>query len=385
MPRFVDLSGQQFGRLLVIKRAEKRGTRVLWECLCEDGNLSYATTSDLRSGKHRSCGCLQRDVATKHGALAKPRAAIGKRFGRLVLLERVPGPGEAKWQCRCDDGNMKVVTQSNLLTGNVKSCGCLREDMGRMKRQRHLKGERFGRLLVLRRGNHIGKVAAWLCHCDCGTEVTVRTYCLTSGMTKSCGCLKREAGGKRTFQDLTGQTFNRLTVICRGPNNGEHTQWVCRCICGTLHLVDAHKLTTGWTKSCGCIRGEIVIPPDQKRLLRLTHNSWQGMKQRCTNPKAPGYAYYGGRGICFHEPWKQFAAFVADVGIKPSEWHSLDRYPNGDGHYEPGNVRWATKQEQSLNRRLPLISGHPERHSLNGRFITVVDETSASKRSPHEP
>lgn len=73
---------------------------------------------------------------------------------------------------------------------------------------------------------------------------------------------------------------------------------------------------------------------------------------RCYDPKCPKFSLYGGRGIVMHEAWRvSFAAFLADVGERPSARHSLDRYPNPDGNYEPGNVRWATNLEQRRNRR----------------------------------
>jgi len=82
-----------------------------------------------------------------------------------------------------------------------------------------------------------------------------------------------------------------------------------------------------------------------------TYNSWEGMKQRCTNPKATNYSYYGGRGITYCPEWETFAAFLADMGERPSVELTLDRFPNPDGNYEPGNCRWATAKEQINNRR----------------------------------
>lgn len=78
------------------------------------------------------------------------------------------------------------------------------------------------------------------------------------------------------------------------------------------------------------------------------------MLSRCTNPKDRNWSYYGGRGITVCPRWTAFANFLADMGRRPSIGHSLDRYPNKDGNYEPGNVRWATRGEQSLNTRRAL-------------------------------
>lgn len=80
------------------------------------------------------------------------------------------------------------------------------------------------------------------------------------------------------------------------------------------------------------------------------YRAWDAMKSRCYNPKARGYAGYGGRGIAVCDRWRySFENFLADMGERPSPEHSLDRIDN-DGNYEPGNVRWATRSEQQRNR-----------------------------------
>jgi hypothetical protein len=92
---------------------------------------------------------------------------------------------------------------------------------------------------------------------------------------------------------------------------------------------------------------------------------WCGMRNRCQNPNEPAYRYYGGRGIRVHPEWdRDFAAFLRDVGPRPSPAHSLDRI-DGDGHYEPGNVRWATPAQQANNKR------NNRRLTFDGESLTV--------------
>lgn len=79
---------------------------------------------------------------------------------------------------------------------------------------------------------------------------------------------------------------------------------------------------------------------------------WAAMLQRCLNRNHARWADWGGRGIKVCEEWRKFERFIADVGLRPSSKHSLDRIDN-DGNYEPGNVRWATSKEQSRNKRAP--------------------------------
>lgn len=156
--------------------------------------------------------------------------------------------------------------------------------------------------------------------------------------------------------DLTGETFGRLTVVARVANDSKQkTCFRCRCVCGQERIVRSESLRSGHTQSCGCYNEELK----KGRKAGLSHGyygtptyrSWTSAKSRCSNPKDPAYARYGGRGITMCARWRDsFEAFLADMGLRPTA-ASLDRYPNNDGHYEPGNARWATPAEQNKNRR----------------------------------
>ncbi len=82
------------------------------------------------------------------------------------------------------------------------------------------------------------------------------------------------------------------------------------------------------------------------------YSAWLNMKMRCYNPKRKDYKYYGGLGVSVCDEWKNsFENFLMDMGKRPSKYHSLDRHPNLTGNYEPSNCRWATKKQQSVNRK----------------------------------
>lgn len=98
--------------------------------------------------------------------------------------------------------------------------------------------------------------------------------------------------------------------------------------------------------------------------------AWRNMRTRCFNPRIQQWADYGGRGITVCERWLTFENFYADMGLRPSPRHSLDRLDN-DGNYEPGNVRWATREEQQQNR------------SDNVLTLDLVREIRASTESPN--
>lgn len=158
-----------------------------------------------------------------------------------------------------------------------------------------VKNKRFG-LLVAVADLGVVKHATmhhWRCICDCGEVVDVRIDCLRRGLTVSCGCHRRSVGTK----NLEARTTHGQTG---------HPLW----------------------------------------------DTWYAMIDRCTNPGHTAWSRYGGRGVGIDPSWlgpDGFDRFVASVGPRPSEAHTLDRKDN-DGHYTPGNVRWSTKKQQSRNR-----------------------------------
>jgi hypothetical protein len=174
----------------------------------------------------------------------------------------------------------------------------------------------------------------------------------------------------RTQVSLIGQRFGRLVVTGQvdpeiRPSGKKVYKALVRCDCGTEKLVAKAVLGFGRVKSCGCLRREVAAQTSKTFTRKhgessngpcptAEYHAWTAMNARCRDVNHPAFKYYGGRGIGVCEKWKvSYAAFVDDVGRRPSPFHSLDRYPNNDGDYEPGNVRWATKTEQSANRRLP--------------------------------
>jgi hypothetical protein len=162
--------------------------------------------------------------------------------------------------------------------------------------------------------------------------------------------------------DLTGQRFGRLIAIERTAplSKSREAWWRCFCDCGNTKITTSRYLRTGISSSCGCLASELTTTRNRQTFTKhgeaaqITpeYMAWASMKSRCYNSKGKKYALYGGRGINICDRWREsFEAFLDDIGRRPSPNHSIDRYPNGDGNYEPGNVRWATYSEQNANRR----------------------------------
>lgn len=187
---------------------------------------------------------------------------IGKQFGRLTVIGEVPKEErQCKARvliCQCVCGKIVNVRAGNLSSGNSTSCGCFAKDNARKLYERPVINERFGRLVGKSTYYTEDGVRRAICICDCGNQHDVRVGDLFSGMTRSCGCLKSETSHNRTFQDITGQTFNELTAIKRvedyvSPSGNHMTQWLFKCSCGQEIVAEVRNVKTGRTKSCGHI------------------------------------------------------------------------------------------------------------------------------------
>lgn len=183
----------------------------------------------------------------------------GQKFGEITVIEKdaelTKQKGRVYWKCQCSCGRIKSIRADGLK--KIQTCGECKKD---------LSGQRFGRLIVLKKGKKDkASHQFWICKCDCGNIVEINSDHLRRGKTQSCGCLHSEICHKTLFKDVTGQKFGKLTVLNYEIREGK-TYCFCHCDCGNEVWVAKKNLINGHTQSCGCISNSIGEANIQKIL-----------------------------------------------------------------------------------------------------------------------
>lgn len=235
------MNGKVFTRLTVLRDVGRnKWGEVIWECLCDCGKLTTATTHILNRGDKKSCGCLGK---------GGKKNCVGNTYGKLTALYEIGKINKSEsiyYFCKCDCGNTREVSGDCLRSGDVVSCGCT-------KNKKRLVGKRFGKLVVeSEHGRSSNGCIIWNCVCDCGKRVTRMFVSLHE--SSSCGCaVVRLNQYTPPIKDISGHRFGKLTAIkISGKSHGKY-KWECLCDCGNTVSVLVSALTGGKTKSCGCI------------------------------------------------------------------------------------------------------------------------------------
>jgi hypothetical protein len=205
----------------------------------------------------------------------------GQEFGEITVLgkddELTKEKRKTYWRCRCSCGREKSIRGDNLK--KIQTCGECTKD---------LKGKRFGRLLVEKKGK---KDAAghqfWFCKCDCGNIVEINSDNLRRGLTKSCGCYHAEQTHKARFRNLAGSKYGKLTVEDNYKIENDITYWLCKCECGNKLWVRAYSLISNNTQSCGCINYSI----GEKNISEILKKNKINFKKEYIFPDLPKRRY----------------------------------------------------------------------------------------------
>lgn len=198
---------------------------------------------------------------------------------------------------------------------------------------------------------------------------------------------------------MAGARFGRLLVESRaGSASNRSATWNVVCDCGARKIVVGHSMRSGATTSCGCLHSEMLSTQRRKHGATAggdtpEYRTWQHINGRCHTISDGSYHNYGGRGITVCKRWRHdFAAFLADMGVRPSTRHSIDRQNNDRGYScgkcedciardEPANCRWATRAEQNRNRRANHTITHAGRTQCLQAWAEEVGLASATIRS----
>lgn len=216
--------------------------------------------------------------------------------------------------------------------------------------------------------------------CECGNEVRLTLInSQTKKMQGVCDCKSR------SHANLFYQKFGRLTVVdYAGFYKGRH-YWLCNCQCGNSSKIWQRSLVDGDTNSCGCLHKEIIASYVKTCIthhdsLSVEFNTFRAIKYRCNNKNAQQYDLYGGRGIqC---KFNSYEEFLAEVGRRPSNKHSIDRIDNNKD-YEPGNVRWATTKEQANNRRTTIFLEYDNKNLPMTEWARLMQVTYTTFRAQY--
>lgn len=399
MTKIKDLIGKRFGKLLVIGKADpyigKNYTKPQVLCQCDCGNTLSVRKASLTSGNTTSCSysCGISDKGA-HNLVD----LVGKTYGRLQVLSRLANTntGQTQWLCLCTCGNTTEVSGVSLTKGGTKSCGCLRVDTIRKIRLTH--GD-SGSPEHITWGNMIQR-------CTNSKAPEFKFYggkgVLVCGRWRKYENFLEDMGRKPSKdhsidrKEVTGdyckdncrwatkldQASNKSNnrIITYHKISKSHAQWEDEY--GLPKGVISRRLKDGWSVSKALNTPLTVKEFKGKTKGRSGHitnstthgmtdtpelNAWYGMKQRCYNPNYVGYMRYGARGITVCDEFLQsFEVFLAEVGIRPSPKHSLDRIDNDKG-YDVGNVKWATRIEQASNKS---TNRHIE---YNGETLTITE------------
>ena len=295
----------------------------------------------------------------------------GKIFTRLIIIGMtdIIIRGNRQYLCRCECGSYILTSKRALVSGNTKSCGCLRKDINEKQRLQRIERDKkyIGKSIngleildVIPSETGQTRYTKFKLKCTCGKEFVANKSNILSGITKSCGHLNNDFIQKlnrNKLQDVyEGKEFGYLKVLYPiGSKVYRNMKFMCECTaCGDTRVVDRQDLITGNIYHCGCLTGTHIAKGISRHNGSYTtlYKKYSGMLNRCYNKNSHSYAAYGGRGIEVDPSWKEcfenFRDWALSNGYK--EGLSIER-KDPDGNYCPDNCKWIPLEEQHYNKR----------------------------------
>lgn len=285
MPQLIDLTGNTYGRLTVLRRAKNKGRRVAWLCKCECGNTCSVRSSDLVLDKHKSCGCLRLDRITTHG-MTGGRKAVNRHplySTWLTMKQRCNNPHDNGYHhyggrgiTICKEWNDSFVAFLHDMGDRPSPQHSIdRIDNNKGYFKENCRWATGSEQQLNRRDNHRydhNGMSLTLPEWSRQTDVPLERlrgrlhlgWSFADALEKPRG-FRHHNPRKPCRIDITGQSFGFLTVIEYSHNENQRAYWLCRCQCGTLKAIHGQRLRNGKTKSCGCQRGRPGKPKKRRK------------------------------------------------------------------------------------------------------------------------
>lgn len=370
-----DLTGKTFGQWTVIAIAKKGQNEtgkyeLKWKCRCECGRTGEVDHWNLTANRTSGCKrCAMESQLQKRRSLAENPSElshlIGATFHRLTIAEiaEIKLSGCYIAICRCECGSVVKVHQIDLEEGRRKSCGCLRDSLLGDSRRTHgqcaTRDYRIWRAMIQRCTNPNNPSfesygGRGITICD-QWRTSFETFIADMGASPSVFHSLDRIDVNRNYEPSNCRWATRKEQG-RNKSTSKMIEYCgqTKCLAEWCEEFDlpyntiAERIKRGWNS----VRA-LETPIKSKgfsRKLGTEKTIWQNIKYRCHHPNCPSYPRYGGRGIRMCDRWREsFEAFLADMGSRPSVYHSVDRI-DVNGNYCPENCRWATPKEQANNK-----------------------------------
>lgn len=340
-----NLTGKKFGKLLVIsKETNNKHGKSRWSCKCDCGIIKVIDHNALSSGNAVSCGCSKILFLQ-----SKTIDLIGKKFGRLTVIEKIKKEGSRRlyWRCICDCGKEKIIDGEALRKKATTSCGCYHKEKVRTVRVNRI-GNIYGQLTVLKQSlkNDINKKYTagiyWVCQCSCGGIIECRGDRLHCNKIQSCEQCREQARQIKMSTEFIGHKFHLLQVISyEGQDQDNERRWKCLCECGNTTTIGTSSLKS--QQSCGCIQSR----SERDITGYLIENNIQFENQKrfpdCKNVKTLPFDFY----IISKKPF--LIEYNGEQHYKPMNYYG------GKEKFHKRQINDRIKQEYCLQNDIPLL------------------------------